>query len=222
MMGRRDWNRKTASLPLDALLSSVVYAGFDGLLLSRRGYADGKLETDMSAKVGEPAYLSSNSRWAFYDLRPYGQSLRATMSEADWSLRQQQARFPIDLKWTGGFSTLEADEKTQWRWCGRRGGLQLANDSETTRTVELSGQLQQFTPGSYPLVLTTGSEQQRLMLGEGRVPFSVRVTIPPRSTREVTFLFEGPLLKTADARELAFQMTAFSAQEEGVPLAAPP
>ncbi|HVF72683.1 MAG TPA: hypothetical protein VM940_13850 [Chthoniobacterales bacterium] len=218
IMGRhRDWNAKTASLPLEAMTSRIVFAGFEGVLISRGGYKDGQLEQDLRPIAGEPAYVSTDSRWAFYDLRSYRDKLRTSLSPDEWSLRERQSRFPIALTWAGAFSVLESNKDRRWRWCGSHGRLQLTNDSDIVRTVEIAGQLQQFTPGSFPLEVSSGAEEQRLILGDGVVPFAKTVSIPPRSTRELSFRFEGPVIKPpADPRELAFQLTGFTAREAGM------
>jgi phosphoglycerol transferase len=64
-----NWSRSTAALPTKEMLEGITTAGFTGLLLNRRGFADRKQEEELTELVGPPALVSPNTRWVFFDLR---------------------------------------------------------------------------------------------------------------------------------------------------------
>lgn len=88
MTGRHDnWTQVTSSLPVEAMLRRIGDAGFQGVLISRGGYTDRTVEDAVSALAGAPSFVSSDSRWVFYDLRAYVDNMKSHPSSEGGEIR---------------------------------------------------------------------------------------------------------------------------------------
>lgn len=75
MHGREgaDWQEKTAALPLDDQLAVVAEAGFQGIQVARRGYADGgkEVEEQLRARLRVEPIVSDDEQDSFFPLQQY-------------------------------------------------------------------------------------------------------------------------------------------------------
>ena len=64
------WQQNTEALPVRSFIEQLVMAGFDGLLVYRKGYADRGTaeETALTAQLGENPLVSADASVSFYDL----------------------------------------------------------------------------------------------------------------------------------------------------------
>ena len=95
MMGRHgNWNQATAALPAKLMLERVAYAGFSGIVISRGGYADTKLEDELAALTETRPFVSQDGRWSFYDIRGYVEKMRSGSTVDEWARRAQEMKSP--------------------------------------------------------------------------------------------------------------------------------
>jgi phosphoglycerol transferase len=75
MRGREadQWQERVASLPLEEQLKSVAEAGFQGIQVARRGYADqaAEIETQLRERLGVQPIVSDDGQDSFFPLQPY-------------------------------------------------------------------------------------------------------------------------------------------------------
>lgn len=86
MHGRpADWASQLATAPLTKILPAVSAVGFDGVYVDRLGYADNGKRTvgQLTSTLHIQPLESGDKRYAFFDLRPYNQRLKATLAPAE-------------------------------------------------------------------------------------------------------------------------------------------
>lgn len=215
MMGRHDnWARFAAGLPPEELLRTLVFSGFRGLMLDRRGYADSNFEHAVSNLLEPHAAMEMSRDWVYFDLTDLARKLTAEYSADEWQNLQSRALSPIRIVWGDSFSIDEAGNGRRWRWCGKRGTIRFVNGSKAARTIEVSGWVHQYSPGQHGLTITRAGAQMELQLGAVPVAYRDKFVLPPNSRIEIAFDFAGPLLhEPADPRPLAFQLIDFEWHE---------
>ncbi len=88
--GTAEWQATVAKKPIKAMLDDLVYAGFTGLYVFRKGYTDHgvAIEKELNHLLHTgPTLVNDERDLAFYDLRPYVQQLHSSMSEHRWKLQ---------------------------------------------------------------------------------------------------------------------------------------
>ena len=85
MRGRvPDYQKVLETQPVDQWMKAAVAIGFTGIVLDRAGYTDQEraaLEAQIAALAGPPT-VSTDGRYAFYDLRAYAADVRAQLGDA--------------------------------------------------------------------------------------------------------------------------------------------
>jgi phosphoglycerol transferase len=84
MRGRpADWASRLARASVPATTRAVAAAGFQGITVDRRGYADGgnSVVSRLTSVLRAPPLSSPDGRFVFFDLRPYAGRLRASLGE---------------------------------------------------------------------------------------------------------------------------------------------
>jgi phosphoglycerol transferase len=70
--GRADdrWHQQIRELPTDEFVTAILQAGFSGIYIDRRGYADGAkgLETELAAQLKQQALVSGTGQQSFFVL----------------------------------------------------------------------------------------------------------------------------------------------------------
>jgi hypothetical protein len=217
MMGRQEnWARSTAQLPTDQFVKKIVFAGFDGILLDRNGFSDGKLEEELSKKLGASTAFDSGFRWISFDLRPFRKELEATLPAGEWEKQRQAAGMPSStrIEWAGDFSVLETSKEGSWRWCGKTGIIRFVNYSDAAKVIDVSGQAFVFG-GTYPLSIRRDGQRQQLQVSQEPAVYHDRFVLAAHSSSDISFEFDGPLLEVpSDPRRLGFQLRNFQWYDE--------
>jgi phosphoglycerol transferase len=225
IMGRHDnWARSTAQLPVDQFLKRIVFVGFEGILLDRNGFSDGKLEEELSKKLGAGTKFESGFRWVFFDLRPFRKNLETTLSPGEWERERQTAGLPTSTKieWRGGFSTLETSKENSWRWCSKTGIIRFSNDSDAAKVIDVSGQVFVYGATPYPLSIQRDGQRQQLQVSQEPAVYHDRFVLAAHTSADISFDYGGPLLEVpTDPRQLAFQLQNFQWYDEEPNKAAP-
>ena len=176
------WQETVAALPLEQLLPTLVYAGFSGLYVARSGFADDahKLEADLRALLRTQPLQSNDGRMLFFDLRGYGNSLRAGLSAEELETRRDRALHPLRLAWSKEFAAEETSPSGRWRWCcASSGEIYLINEAKQPRKVVVRLTLAAVTPAAAMLLESplgpTQPASHSLAAGE----HVLHLTLPP-------------------------------------------
>jgi hypothetical protein len=213
MTGRNhDWAKVTAELPLHEFIERIIFAGFGGLLIDRYGYKDSEFEQSVLSYLGPASKfdLGRRWRWVFFDLRAFRERLESSLSSEERARREEVAKLTVRIEWLPSFSVSETPPERRFRWCGRNGTIRFVNDSSGRRLIDVTGKLQQFSPGSFNLFAEREGQVRQFVLSADPVEFHDRLVLEPHSFGEIRMRFDGPLLiAPGDKRELAFQAIDF-------------
>lgn len=215
MKGREvdEWYRRVIVLPPDRFLVSIEKAGFEGLLLDKRGYTPRRAE-ELHQTL---AYLSGHAReivhpdgkQVFFDLRTHRDWIRQQTGRS-WDEECWRETHPLTLLWLHGFTSFkEPGLEWQHRWCGPSGLAVFVNPTGETRTVTTLFDVR--TESKEPARLTidggdvwsetltidkdTPTQQRTFVIPPGRHPVRFRCTPPadyiPTDPRKLLFFIAG-------------------------------
>jgi phosphoglycerol transferase len=213
-MGDRNhkWAQITAELPLHEFIEHIIFAGFGGLLIDRYGYKDSEVEQSVLGYLGLASKFDLGGRWVFFDLRAFREKLESALSSEERGRREEVAKLTVRVEWLPSFSVLENSPAR--RWCGQKGTIRFVNDSNGRRVIDVTGKLQQSSPGSFKLFAERDGQERQFVLAGDPVEFHDRFVLQPHSSEEIRMRFDGPLLVVpGDMRELAFQAIDFQWEE---------
>ncbi|CAN5317038.1 hypothetical protein BH11PLA2_BH11PLA2_00240 [soil metagenome] len=142
MKGREidEWYRSVVLLAPNAiapLIDRITAAGFDGLLLDKRGYspADAVIVEQQLLKTisGANPIRHADGQQIFFDLRRHRNDIR---QGRDWQAAQYRETHKLTSLWLEGFlSHREPGYEWQQRWCGPKGTAIFVNPTDETKTV---------------------------------------------------------------------------------------
>ncbi len=144
MKGRpADWSAELANAEPAQLLDQVIAAGFEGLWIDRAGYADrgGALEEVVRARTRGAPLVSSDGRYAYYDLDGRARALRAALPAAGLRALADVTLHPPRTRWPDeAFASEERDENALVaRWAvSPLATVEIDNPAARPRDVTLS------------------------------------------------------------------------------------
>jgi phosphoglycerol transferase len=209
-----------ARLPLEDMAEALALAGYAGVWVDRRGYADGGavVEAGLACETGQPPLVSDNGRLSFFPLGGYAERLQRRDSPEGSQARREELLEPLLFGWQDDFYAGEADATHSWRWCGPHGRLLVFNTSERPRRVALSLSVAAVgLPSRRPPLLSIRSPcfWDRMELSVAPLAVTHDVVVPPGKT-VVEFDCDGPVCHR-DHQRRVFQVSNFSAKEERSP-----
>lgn len=177
-----DWQPGVIDESTRQVLPRISAAGFDGLVIDRRGYADdgAEIESAISGEVGAEPRVAADGRFAFFDLRRYGEELEASPAQLE-SLRSATLS-PLVTQAGAGLTRWtppNGNYSPNFRMDGTTAQLGLVNPSDSAREATLKLTLPQEAGSALEVGLPTG-EAARLQ--------------PGRSLREAVSLAPGTTL----------------------------
>ncbi|MBM3270077.1 MAG: hypothetical protein FJZ01_20785 [Candidatus Sericytochromatia bacterium] len=200
------WHRHLAEHPLDERLASAVAAGFQAVVVARKGFPDrgAAIERELADLAGAPPLVSRDETLAFFDLRPHAASLRRKLGAAGWRSLVARSRSVVPL-WTDGCYDLEGGPTDNWRWCGPEGALRLHNVSDRAWRVRLSGRVASGFAAPARFEVTGPGFADSRQITDNPVRYERTLAVPPGDTI-VRFRSEAPLIHApADSRRLVFR-----------------
>jgi phosphoglycerol transferase len=143
------WQDRLRNMSVPDLLHALVATGFQGLYIDRAGYADNaaSLESQISAELGgQQPLVGQNGMGSFFDLRAYGEHLKATGS-AMLNADANTLLFPVYPAVTShAFPQVEFDTNGNWRWAdGTSGDLNITNSTSKPVRANVKFSLQSGT-----------------------------------------------------------------------------
>jgi hypothetical protein len=189
------WQRLLCAQPVDRMLRSAALAGFKGVYIDRKGYADraNELEGKLVYLLGESPLISTNDRLAFFDLSAYSQNLRESLGESGWEREKRRVMTPLWLwlVWRKGFYSLEGTAESNKRWCSAKGVLEIHNLTDHPIVGSLEMSFVTSTPKPAQLCVSGPGFNDRFQIqGEKLCPFQRVISLPPGST-VVDFTCDG-------------------------------
>src|SRR5262249_53598459 len=140
MKGREgdDWYKGVAARAVDEMVQTLVFAGFHGIYVDRRGLDDdgAALEAALTHLLSAQPLISRNQRLSFFNLTNFAYELRNRLTLEEWRAKHEEALYPLFFSWRKfGPETVEVNQK--FRWCGAKGQLQILNRSAYPRRARL-------------------------------------------------------------------------------------
>jgi phosphoglycerol transferase len=219
MKGREadDWQRDLLPRPPAERLPLLALAGFGGLYVDRAGYEDhgAALEADLARMLGTAPLVSSSSRFAFYDLAPYTQSLKQPLNDHEWQARQEAVLHPVAFRWLPGWHLPEQSEaEGTFRWCTGPGELRITNEFDRPRRLTLRMTFQTPDAGPWHLRIEGELWQEEVPVDAQGRAVTKDVVVPP-GTHTLRFTCDRrPSARPGDGRVLSFRVLNFVAAEE--------
>jgi phosphoglycerol transferase len=205
------WLKQIAALPVDQLVQSLAFAGFNGIYLDRNGYSDGEaaaLETQLRGLLQTAPSESENHRLVFFNTTEYNARLRQKYSDGEWQAKHELTLHPLVLDWRGGFSDLESSPEKNWRWSSSEGELHFQNPSQQSRRVSVE---MWFVSGyvEFADMTITGLINDQLKTNANPVFYSKTITVPPGES-VIRFTCNGRRVDAPlDPRVLVFRIENF-------------
>jgi phosphoglycerol transferase len=172
-----EWIRAAAAQEPDRLVSELSDADFAGILVTRAGYPDKRMELALVRLLGAPD-VSADRRLVFFSLRGYEARAHADESPADLQSRRERALQPLLVRWGAGFWELESSPEGPFRWCSSTGEIWLDNRSPSPKHVTMAMQVLAANPPSR-LIVAGDLVFDDIPLGDVWVPFSQTFIVPP-------------------------------------------
>jgi hypothetical protein len=233
------WINEVSFRGPEELLNRIVYRGFEGLLVDRRGYAPTK-DTNTALtliqqtqerytslvknRTGQrnvprlPEIIHEDGQQFFLDLRPYRDELRA-LSPADFEMKVREEREYAAVIWLGGFYAAEGPtgDLRSLRFGPPDAAIWVINPSDRTRRFEVSLTFSSLSIGAFQFHLS-GLVDDDFVLerdpksGERK---TYRIEVPPgRATIRVRCT-PPPHFLPADVRKLCYTVKDFRMTELG-------
>jgi hypothetical protein len=217
MQGREvdEWYRRMAVLTsvyagtfaVDHLLHRVVKAGFEGLLLDKRGYSAvnaAKLHEELNHHTGGARQVAHpDGKQIFFDLRPYRDAIR---QGRDWEAECRRELNPVTMLWLHGFTSFkEPGLEWQHRWCGPDGLAIFVNPTDETRTylVRFHARTELAEPAE--LTIDGGDIWSERLTIDKNTPLQERMFVVPPGRHPVRFRCRPPdSYVPIDPRKLIF------------------
>jgi phosphoglycerol transferase len=158
-----DWQPGAIDERVGQVLPRLSALDFDGLLVDRRGYPDDgrQVEAAIREEAGEQPLDSPDGRFAFFDLRGYGENLGLTAGEAD-ELRSETLS---PLVTQAGFGLVRyvppnGNYSPNFEMHGTTAQLVLVNPSEGDREAMLELWLDPEAPAGLDVAVPAGASAQ--------------------------------------------------------------
>jgi phosphoglycerol transferase len=177
------WTRQVAAQPPARMVETLADAGFQGILIDRRGYAPG--DTEVEAALGRlleaPPLAGADGRYAYFSLDEFGRRAHQSLSPEERERRRELALHPVVIVWSQGFYGSEGAGAGvgSWRWCPGTCEMVIENAGRAARAVRIAATL---AAGAPPAQLTIAGSlvSQEIALPDDRgTRVSWTVKVPP-------------------------------------------
>jgi hypothetical protein len=205
------WIQHVSSRPVAEMADMLAVAGFSGIYVDLRGYADTNIDTALTHVVGQQPIRSMDGDRLFFSLVEYTRNLRTAYSPADWDRMHAEVLYPTVATWTDGCSRLESDGSgSQWRWCDSSPILALDNADMKRRNVRVSMKVGSGSAQPSDLRIEAPGVAQTVPLSSD-VPavVSFDVSLSPGTTKVRLRSDSMRVITPGDKRKLFIRITDF-------------
>jgi phosphoglycerol transferase len=209
MRGREAYRFQTemAKLPLHEVVRQLAFAGFGAIYVDRAGYKDHgeAIKRQLTRLLGAEPLFSLNKRQYCFDMRRYIGELHRWHSD-EWEVLRDTALHPVLLTWTC-FGHEEKDARLgTFRWCGRRGEVEIINGQSRPRqaVLRMACSCSQDTPAR--LIIDGDLAHEEVMLTRDPQPLDLKLTVHP-GKHVLRFTCDGTVKRLpGDNRGLGFRV----------------
>jgi len=208
------WQMTTANLPADQLVETLSLAGFSGIYVDRKGYADQatELEGKLRGVLNIEPLVSANKQMSFFDLGPYNSKV-AQKFGGQMAQKRKSTLHPLGIEWTGGFSDLESAAEINWRWSGAAGDLVINNTLDEQRKIKVDMAIATGYPDFANLSLSGDLLAEKLKINVNPIPYSKTISLPP-GRHVIHFACDAKqVYAPLDKRSLVFKVLNFRLEE---------
>lgn len=174
------WNWEMSLRPAAQLTGTLADAGFGGILINRKGYADGgaQIESAIARELGTTSLVSADDRLAFFSLLERAREVRADLPELEAERRRDLALHPPLLRFPSGCYPLEYTRSEQFRWCTAAGTIEIDNDARRVQPAVLTAKL---FAGRPPTRVTIEGDllADTIEIPAGGQPIARTLVVPP-------------------------------------------
>ncbi|MGZ5437135.1 MAG: hypothetical protein ACXWID_15485 [Pyrinomonadaceae bacterium] len=207
------WLAQVTQKPLPEMLEAIVFAGFQGIYIDRRGYPDFTIENQLQGILRRPPLLSDNQRLAFFNLTEFSNQLRQQYSPSEWSQKREDVLYPVVLTWGGGCWEREGTEDNNWHWCSNTGALKMTNFSQRPRRLEVEMTLLSGYPQPSQIRIQGAELSDTFLINDKGQEFTATVTVSPGNSI-ISFASDAQrLVAPGDGRNLVFRVVNFRWKE---------
>src|SRR5262249_53758985 len=130
-----EWHRSIAAEPPEAMVSDLCLAGFSGVYVDRRGYADGGLAiiADLRRLLGPEVVSAPGGEQALFSLARAEGKLRSSIDSARWDQERERVLNRPCVLCQEGFFPWSAAEPAEPRRAMYPAALRLLNPSSAPR-----------------------------------------------------------------------------------------
>jgi phosphoglycerol transferase len=208
------WQKLAANLPMDQFLETISLAGFSGVYLDRKGYADqgAEMEAKLASLLDTKPMVSANGQMVFLNMGGYNLKL-ADKYGAEIGAKRKAALHPLWLEWTEGCYGLEGSAEFNWNWCSSRGELVINNPLDEERKLKLEMGLATGYEELANLSLDGPSISETLKVNSNPTAYAKVITVPP-GRQVIRFACDAKQVHAPlESRSLVFKVLNFSLQE---------
>jgi hypothetical protein len=196
---RTRFGQALLAVPAPEMVSRLRSSAFRFVWIDRSAYPDRARspEPGIGNIVGDPAYVSSDGRYAVYDIgRP----------DLEKRISQQLTNAPIFLHWSTGFYEEERNANDTWRWSYRSSTIEVRNLSDTPQKLMFSGRYISGQQHPCELRITVPGHTLSTMIYNTPSSITVPMKIDPRGSAPLMFQCTCERVQAAarDPRSLYF------------------
>ncbi|HJZ91521.1 MAG TPA: hypothetical protein VKE40_11660 [Gemmataceae bacterium] len=143
-----EWHRSIAAEPPEAMVSDLCLAGFSGVYVDRRGYADGgqAIIADLRRLLGPEVVSAPGGEQALFSLARAEGKLRSSIDSARWDQERERVLNRPCVLCQEGFFPWSAAEPAEPRRAMYRAALRLINPSSAPRRVKVTLNWERHAP----------------------------------------------------------------------------
>jgi hypothetical protein len=178
-----EWHQHVAGLPPSDMVRSLSLAGFSGLYVDRRGYADGgdALINDLRTLLGPEVAVSDTGDQLLFSLTTAAERLRRYSDAAEWEREKSRLLNRPCVLCQDGFFRWTAAMADEPRRAMHSATMRLVNPGGETRRVTLSMQWQRAGLDELAVRVTSQSLRidQQFSPPVERGLFTLDIELPP-------------------------------------------
>jgi hypothetical protein len=222
MKGREwdSWARTVAFDPVPRMLERLVLAGFDGLLVDKRGLNPNRYERlvgelDRVLGHGSRRLTHEDGSLTFFSLKAYRRDLAANYGAALFGAMAAAERNGVSWLWLKGWDCYETIgyEKRQ-RWCKAVGQVVVVNPTADDKKVRVEMKLHTWFDAVAPVRISGGPLWTENIETDSQGVTVVRDLIVPAGRHTIWFRCKPPGGYTfPDSRDIVFGVQDFSMRE---------
>jgi hypothetical protein len=205
-----EWQPVALQDGIAAALPKLVVAGFGGVYINRRGYADAgaKVESEITAVIGpQPPLVNADKTLAVYDLRAYAKSLHNSAAPRP---SRNSVLYPARVSYGIGVYGEESSGTHQWRWAQGSAEMTLANPSPIQIKVVFRGSVH-VADATATIQVRVGDTETLLRPVNGLAEFAIPTTVEPGTIPvQITSDTAATPSTTSDTRDLRQQLLDFA------------